>query len=85
MLLGIIMGYYLSQFKFGTDINRSAIHYKKALLIPALLHGAFDFLLMANIPYYLFLLIPFVVYLWISGISKLRRYHRESREQHRIP
>lgn len=82
MLLGIIMGYYLGHAKFSPDPITYRSNFKKALVIPALLHGSFDFLLMANIPNYLFILIPLVAYLWVSGMVKLRRFHRDSKEQH---
>lgn len=85
MLLGITMGYYLSLAKFCTDPRKCAGYYRKSLLIPALLHGAFDFILMSGIPLLSLLLIPFVVYLWISSIVKLRRYYKESKSNHNFP
>jgi RsiW-degrading membrane proteinase PrsW (M82 family) len=83
MLLGITMGYYLSMAKFCTDPRRCAGYYRKSLFIPALLHGTFDFILMSEIPILSLLLLPFVAFLWISAIIKLRRYYKESKEKHR--
>ncbi len=85
MLLGITMGYYLSMAKFCSDPRRCAGYYRKSLFIPALLHGTFDFLLMSEIPLLSLLLLPFVGYLWVSGIIKLRRYYKESKSMHNLP
>jgi hypothetical protein len=54
-----------------------------SLFVPALLHGAFDFILMSEIPLLSLLLLPFVAYLWISSMIKLRRYYKESKEINR--
>ncbi len=81
MLLGITMGYYLSLAKYCTKKNKCAGYYKKSLFIPAILHGAFDFMLMSDIPLLSLTVIPFVAYLWISSMIKLHRYHKESKLQ----
>ena len=85
MLLGITMGYYLSMAKFCSDPRLCTGYYRKSLFIPALLHGAFDFILMSEIPLLSLLLLPFVGYLWVSGIIKLRRYYKESKAIHKLP
>ena len=79
MLLGITTGYYLSLSKFCTDPGKSITYFRKSLIIPALLHGAFDFIVATDLPLLSLLLIPFVVYVWISSIIKLRRYYKESK------
>lgn len=81
MLLGITMGYYLSLSKFCTQPAECRSYYNKSLYIPALLHGIFDFLLMTKIPLLSLAVIPFIAYLWITSIIKLRRYYRESKQQ----
>lgn len=85
MLLGITMGYYLSMAKFCSDPQRCAGYYRKSLLIPALLHGTFDFILLSEIPLLSVLLLPFVGYLWVSSMIKLRRYYKESKDIHNLP
>ena len=82
MLLGVTMGYYLSMAKFCTDPRQSRRYYRRSLVIPAILHGAFDFILMSEIPLLSLLLLPFVAYLWITGMIKLRRYYKESKAIH---
>jgi len=82
MLLGIIMGYFLSEFKYCGDPTRAPQLYRRALYVPALLHGAFDFILMAGFSFYIYLLIPLVVFLWVFGMILLRKYYKESKAQH---
>lgn len=79
MLLGIIMGYYLSLAKYCPDPRKCPGFMAKSLFIPALLHGAFDFALMSDYPLLSLLFIPIAAYLWISGMIKLRRYYVDSR------
>ncbi len=83
MLLGITMGYYLSLAKFCPDRTKCRSFYNKSLYIPALLHGAFDFILMTEIPLISLALVPFVAYLWTISLIRLRRYYKESKDQFR--
>lgn len=83
MLLGITMGYYLSMARFCSHPGKCVSYMNKSLVVPAMLHGAFDFILMTELPLISLLLIPFVALLWIMGIVRLRRYFRESKDMHR--
>ncbi|MGE5496214.1 MAG: PrsW family intramembrane metalloprotease [Burkholderiales bacterium] len=83
MLLGVTMGYYLSLSKFCPDPRKCRSYFSKSLYIPALLHGAFDFILMTSIPLLSLAFIPFVAFLWITSLIKLRRYYVESKRQFR--
>jgi len=80
MLLGVTMGYYLSLAKFCTDKEKAKKYMRKSLIIPAVLHGIFDFILMSQIPWLTLVFIPFVIYLWISSYKKLRIYYKESKQ-----
>ena len=84
MLLGITMGYYLSMAKFCSYPALCRKYYWMSLIVPALLHGAFDFILISDLPLLSLLLLPFVAYLWISSMIKLRRYYKESKEINRM-
>ena len=81
-LLGVTMGYYLSLAKFSYNENFERSYLRKALLIPAFLHGLFNFILMAEIPILLTLFIPYVIYLWLSNLKKLNRYYRDSKTRY---
>lgn len=80
VLLGVTMGYYLSLAKFSADPKREKVNLRKALFVPLLLHGFFDFILMSGIPILLTAFIPYVIYLWVANLRKLNRYYRESKE-----
>ena len=82
MLLGIIMGYYLAQYRFGTDAALAKKAFTKSLVIPAVLHGLFDLIVMLQLSFYLYLILPLVLFLWIYGMVLLRRYYRLSKLQH---
>ncbi len=82
MLLGITMGYYLSMARFCSDPAKCISYMKKSLYVPAILHGAFDFILMSGLPLISLTLIPFVAVLWIMSIIRLRKYYKDSKEQH---
>lgn len=81
VLLGVTMGYYLSLAKFSYNENFERMYLRKALTIPALLHGFFDFILMADVPILLTLFVPYVLYLWLTNLKKLNQYYRDSKER----
>ncbi len=86
-LLGVTMGYYLSLAKFSYNENFERVYLRKALLVPAFLHGVFNFILMADLTILLILFIPYVIYLWVTNLKKLNRYYKESktRFQTKVP
>lgn len=83
VLLGVTMGYYLSLAKFSYNSNFERMYLRKALIIPAVLHGFFDFILLANVPILLTLFIPYVIYLWIVNLKKLNQYYRDSKQRYK--
>lgn len=81
VLLGVTMGYYLSLAKFSYNTNFERMYLRKAWIIPALMHGFYDFILMTSAEALLFLFIPYVLYLWIANLKKLNRYYQDSKEK----
>ncbi len=69
-LFGVTMGYYFSFAKFYN--KRKIWNLLSALIVPALLHGIYDFILMSQNGYYFIVFIPFVYYLWRSGFRKIQ-------------
>lgn len=69
-ILGITMGYYFSLAKFFE--KRRTINFITALLMPILLHGIYDFILMSQHEMYLMIFIPFLFYMWRSGFNKMK-------------
>lgn len=81
-LFAVTMGYYLSLAKFTTSEKERRAYHSRSLLIPMLLHGLFNFILMAKIPILMILFVPYVIYLWRVNLIKLNEYTRESRDKY---
>jgi len=79
MLFAVTMGYYLSLAKFAIDKKEERRYRRKSLIVPATLHGIFNFILMADIPAVFLIFIPYVIYLWVINLRKLNEYYAESK------
>ena len=80
-VFGITMGYYLSLSKFDTDKKRAKKNLRRSLYIPMILHGIFDFILMADIPQLTTLFIPYVIYIWWLNQRKLSKFVYDSKSR----
>ncbi|MDC3413073.1 glutamic-type intramembrane protease PrsW [Aquibacillus sp. 3ASR75-11] len=69
-LFGVIMGYYLGVAKFSR-FHRNTFLFL-ALLIPAILHGLYDFILEAIKIGWMYLLVPFMLAMWMFGMKKVK-------------
>jgi len=69
-IFGITMGYYFGIARMYPELRK--LFLRKSLLIPILLHGIYDFILMAGIPWLLALFLPFVFYLYYSGLKRMK-------------
>lgn len=81
-LFGVLMGYFLSLAKFNKE--KQILYIALALLVPACVHGLFDWLLMAadglSAAFGIILLLLFIVldvFMWIFGVKSIRK-HREN-------
>lgn len=79
MLFGITMGYYLSLSKFASSESESRKYYKKSLIVPMILHGTFNFILLSNHPLLILIFIPYLIYLWTVNIKRLKEYQKDSK------
>lgn len=77
-LFGVIMGYYLGKAKYGKSKKRRTILY--ALLIPVSLHGLYDFILETIKSNWMYVLIPFMIALWITGLRKVKKANQYKSE-----
>lgn len=75
-IFGITMGFYFGLAKFYEKECRSLK--QKALLFPILLHGIYDFILFTEIGWLTIVFIGFVVYLYISGLKRMRELSKQS-------
>ena len=72
-LFGITMGYYFSLAKFIPSYR--LVHLIAALLLPIILHGAYDYILMVGEIWLLYLFLPFVAFLWYSGFLLMKKHN----------
>lgn len=69
-IFGITMGYFFGIARRYKEVRKAYL--RRALWIPILLHGIYDFILMVEIGWLLILFIPYVMYLYIAGGKKLK-------------
>ena len=69
-IFGITMGYYFGIAHMYTEIRKENLI--KAVLFPILLHGVYDFILMVEISWLLIFFVPYVIYLYVTGIKKMK-------------
>ncbi len=61
MLFGITMGYYLSLSKYAKSEKEMKKYYNKSLIVPMVLHGTFNFILLSNHPLLILIFIPYLI------------------------
>jgi len=71
-LFGISMGYYFGLAKFIPE--KKTYYIWLAILMPILLHGIYDFIIMAENGYLLLLFIPFLGFLWYSNFKRMKNH-----------
>lgn len=69
-IFGIVMGYYFGIAHMYPELRKSYLW--KAILIPILIHGIYDFILMAGLPWLLSLFFPFLIYLYYTGLKRMK-------------
>ena len=69
-IFGITMGYYLGIAHMYKELKGKYL--ARALLVPILLHGIYDFILMVEIGWLLLLFVPYVIVLYIMGMKKMK-------------
>lgn len=71
-LFGTIMGYHFALAKF---MYKKRVKYLiMAILIPWLLHGVYNTILLLGVNWYLMIFIPFVGFLWYTGFKKMKEH-----------
>ena len=73
-LFGVSMGYFMSLAKYAADPNAAARYKSRSLWVPVFFHGVYDFILFMGSPLLLLVFIPFVIYMWVNGIKKLKQF-----------
>jgi RsiW-degrading membrane proteinase PrsW (M82 family) len=75
-IFGIVMGFYLGLARFSPD--RKGKWLLRAFLVPWLLHGIYDFLIMSGHPVLLLTFIPFLIYMYRFGLKRMRELNEQS-------
>jgi RsiW-degrading membrane proteinase PrsW (M82 family) len=76
-LFAVSMGYYFGIARF--DLNKRKLYFVLSLLVPVLLHGIYDFLLMANKQELIFVFIVFLIIMYRVGFHKIHKVSKKSR------
>ena len=73
---GVAMGYYFGIAKFYPKKRLSSL--LLAFFVAFVLHGIYDFILMSEYEYMLFIYIPFLILLWYRGLKQMRQLSEQS-------
>jgi RsiW-degrading membrane proteinase PrsW (M82 family) len=77
-MFGIMMGYYLGLAKFSPNHSSKGLMLQLAFLVPFFLHGVYDFILMVEIQWVLFLFFPFLLFLMHKTNTKMTKLNEKS-------
>ncbi|MBN2485881.1 MAG: PrsW family intramembrane metalloprotease [Bacteroidales bacterium] len=75
-LFGVTMGFYFGLAKFYPQGRNAML--LKAFLYPVLLHGFFDFILMLGNYRLMVLFVPYVIFLYVFGLQKMKNLSNRS-------
>lgn len=75
-MFGIMMGYYLGLAKF--ILPKRSLYFSLAFIVPILIHGFYDFILMVKIQWVLLLFFPFLIYLVYRTHVKMKEHEENS-------
>ena len=81
MLFAITMGYYISKYKFSTEKFKKREYLILSVLIPILIHGVFDFILMIKTTWATILFLLYLIYLWKISLDKVDIYTDYARKR----
>ncbi|MBY6035670.1 intramembrane metalloprotease PrsW [Fictibacillus nanhaiensis] len=70
-LFGVIMGFYLGKAKFSSG-RKKILYLNLSLILPIVLHGTFNFLLLSSTKYIFFYMFPFMIFLWWFALRKVK-------------
>lgn len=79
IMFAITMGYYISKYKFSCEKIKKREYLIMSVLVPILLHGSFDFILMIRHKWAISVFIVYIIFLWKMNLDKLDYYVATSR------
>lgn len=75
-LFGVTMGYYLGKAKFNRAAEKKYL--LLALALPICFHGIFDYILLVEKVYWVWLMAPLMLFLWVWSMRKVKRANARS-------
>lgn len=75
-IFGVTMGFYFGMAKFYE--KEQARLKRKALVLPIVLHGIYDFILFTGYAWLSIVFIGFVIYLYVSGLKRIKKLSEQS-------
>jgi|WetSurMetagenome_2_1015567.scaffolds.fasta_scaffold297350_1 protease PrsW len=75
-IFGISMGFFFALAKFYPAKRKKYLWY--SFLLPFILHGFYDFILISGLNIMLLIFIPFIIYMWISGFKRMKKMNEDS-------
>ena len=75
-LFGVSMGFFFGMAKFYPKKRKQLLIY--SYLLPFTLHGIYDFILMSGVNWILLLFVPFIIFMWLNGLRRLKALNKGS-------
>jgi len=70
-LFGVAMGFYIGKAKFDPVKKRSFMF--AALFVPVFWHGLFDYVMSLSASYWIWLMIPLMIFMWLRTMWKVEK------------
>ena len=80
-LFGVVMGYYLGRAKFAVQKDKKKMLFY-ALFAPYILHFIYNSIFLVQ-HFALYLAIPFMLFLWWFGLTRVKYAHTFAMQQYR--
>lgn len=80
-LFAITMGYYLGLAEFS---DKKRYYIMLSYFVPVIWHGTFDYIILISGSYWLLLLFPFMIMMWIRSLRKLSSVQTFDRSNRQI-
>lgn len=81
MMFAITMGYYISKYKFSNNIIKKREYLIMSVLVPILLHGIFDFIVMIKYKFSIIIFAIYIIFLWKVNLDKVDEYSANSKRK----
>ena len=75
-IFGIVMGFYLGLARFSLRSRGKWL--LMALIVPWMFHGIYDFLIMSGHPLLILTFIPFLFFMYRTGLRRMKRLNEQS-------